>query len=186
MATNSVLEPWILWLTLKRFHSHGWHLCKFIGTKENVCIRKEFNSHMSGLGHQHGHRFIVLIGTPIWPPWRRVKTLYKAFSLTWPVALQIYWNKSKFIRKKKVQPIRDFIRSPTWPPFHCFEMTISWTWRHVKILYSDVFVFLYKIAESWILILFFFFWSLSRKWLLIILLIQLTTEFTRFSSLITI
>ena len=83
MATNSVLEPWILWLTIKRFHSHGWHLCTFIGTKENVCIRKEFNSHMSGLGHQHGRRFIVLIGTPIWPSWRHVKTLYKAFSLTW-------------------------------------------------------------------------------------------------------
>ena len=134
-------------------------------------------------------------GTPTWPSFicfnwdtnmAAVTSLYKAFSLTWPTALQIYWDKSKFLSKKKVQLIRDFIRSPTWPPFHCFEMTISWTWRHVKILYSDVFVFLYKIAEFWILILFFFFWSLSRKWLLIILLIQLTTEFTRFSSLIKI
>ena len=26
------------------FHSRGQHLCKFIGTKESVCIRKEFNS----------------------------------------------------------------------------------------------------------------------------------------------
>ena len=42
------------------FHSRGQHLCKFIGTKESVCIRKEFNSHRTGLGHQHGHRFIVL------------------------------------------------------------------------------------------------------------------------------
>ena len=121
ISTNSVLEPWILWLTIKRFHSHGWHLCKFIGTKENVCIRKEFNPHMSGLGHQHGRRFIVLIGLQIWPPWRHVKTLYKAFSLTWPAALQIYWKNSKFLRKKKVQLIRDFIGSPTWPPFPCFE-----------------------------------------------------------------
>ena len=32
----------------------------FIGTKGSVCIRKEFNSHRIGLGHQHGHRFIVL------------------------------------------------------------------------------------------------------------------------------
>ena len=110
--------------------------------------KKGFNSHMSGLGHQHGRRLIVLNGTPIWPPWRHVKTLYKAFSRTWPAALQIYWKNSKFLRKKKVQLIRDFIGSPTWPPFPCFEMTISWTWRHVKILYSDVFVFLYKIAES--------------------------------------
>ena len=37
-----------------------WPACKFIGTKENVCIRKEFNSQRIGLGHQHGRRFIVL------------------------------------------------------------------------------------------------------------------------------
>ena len=27
--------------------------------KESVCIRKEFNSHRTGLGHQHGRRFNV-------------------------------------------------------------------------------------------------------------------------------
>ena len=42
------------------FHSRGQHLCKFIKTKESVCIRKEFNSHRIGLEHQHGRRFIVL------------------------------------------------------------------------------------------------------------------------------
>ena len=42
------------------FHSRGQHLCKFIGTKESVYIRKEFNSHRTGLGHKHGRRFIVL------------------------------------------------------------------------------------------------------------------------------
>ena len=42
------------------FHSRGQHLCKFTGTKESVCIRKEFNSHRTRLGHQHGRRFIVL------------------------------------------------------------------------------------------------------------------------------
>ena len=42
------------------FHSRGQHLCKFVGTKESVCIRKEFNSQRTGLGHQHGRRFIVL------------------------------------------------------------------------------------------------------------------------------
>ena len=41
-------------------HSRGQHLCKFIGTKESVSIRKELNSHWTGLGHQHGRRFIVL------------------------------------------------------------------------------------------------------------------------------
>ena len=47
-------------LCIERFHSRDQYLCKFIGTKESVCIRKEFNSHGTGLGHQHGHRFIVL------------------------------------------------------------------------------------------------------------------------------
>ena len=42
------------------FHSRGQHLCKFIGTKESVYVRKEFNSHRASLGHQHGRRFIVL------------------------------------------------------------------------------------------------------------------------------
>ena len=42
------------------FHSRGQHLCKFIGTTESVCIRKELNSQMIGLEHQHGRRFIVL------------------------------------------------------------------------------------------------------------------------------
>ena len=34
-------------------------VCKFIGTKESVYVRKEFNSHRTGLGHQYGRRFIV-------------------------------------------------------------------------------------------------------------------------------
>ena len=44
------------------FHPRGQHLykCKFIGTKESVCIRREFNSHRTGLGRKHGRRFIVL------------------------------------------------------------------------------------------------------------------------------
>ena len=42
------------------FHSRGQHLCKFIGTKGGVCIRKELNSHRICLGHQHGRRFIIL------------------------------------------------------------------------------------------------------------------------------
>ena len=46
--------------SIECFHSRGQHLCKFIGTKESVCIRKEFNSHRTSLGHQHGRHFIVL------------------------------------------------------------------------------------------------------------------------------
>ena len=45
---------------IERFHSLGQHLCKFIGTKESVCVRKEFNFHRTGLEHQDGRGFIVL------------------------------------------------------------------------------------------------------------------------------
>ena len=41
------------------FHSRGQHICKFIGTKESVYIRKEFNSHRTGSGHQHGRRDVM-------------------------------------------------------------------------------------------------------------------------------
>ena len=47
-------------LNLCGFHSRGQHLYKFIRTKESLCIRKESNSQMIGLGHQHGRHFIVL------------------------------------------------------------------------------------------------------------------------------
>ena len=47
--------------TMECFHSRGGQTpCKLIGTKESVCIRKEFNCHRTGLGHKHGRRFIVL------------------------------------------------------------------------------------------------------------------------------
>ena len=36
------------------FQSRDQHLCKFIGTKESVYMRKEFKSHRTGLGHKHG------------------------------------------------------------------------------------------------------------------------------------
>ena len=52
--------PTINFLYIECFHSRGQHLSKFIGTKESVCIRKEFNSQRIGLGHQHGRRFIIL------------------------------------------------------------------------------------------------------------------------------
>ena len=56
---NSAFLAFAKILSIECFHSRGQHLCKFIGTKESVCIRKEFNSHRTGLGHQHGGRFIV-------------------------------------------------------------------------------------------------------------------------------
>ena len=44
---------------IERFHSRGQQPCKFIGTKENFYIRKEFNSHRIGLGHQYGRRHVM-------------------------------------------------------------------------------------------------------------------------------
>ena len=46
-------------LVYRTFHSRGLHLCKFIETKESVCIRKEFNSHRICLGHQYGRRDVM-------------------------------------------------------------------------------------------------------------------------------
>ena len=48
------------YVCIECFHSRGQHLCKFVGTKGGVCIRKEFNSQRTVLGHRHGCRFIVL------------------------------------------------------------------------------------------------------------------------------
>ena len=47
-------------LLIERFHSHDQYLSKFIGTKGSIYIRKEFNSHRTGLENQHSRPFIVL------------------------------------------------------------------------------------------------------------------------------
>ena len=52
-------------------------------------------------------------------------TNYRAFSLTWPASMQIYWNKRKLLHKKRVQLPEDILGTPMWPPR-----------RHVKTLYS--------------------------------------------------
>ena len=57
---NFLKVRWFHHNIIECFHSRGQHICKFIETKESVYIRKEFNSHRTGLGHQHGRRFIVL------------------------------------------------------------------------------------------------------------------------------
>ena len=52
-------------VSIERLFTHEVASTQIYWTKEEVCIRKECNS-----------RRIVLV-TPIWPPWRHVKTLYK-------------------------------------------------------------------------------------------------------------
>ena len=48
-----------LYVSCKKYDWRDQHLCKFIGTKESVYIRKEFNSHRTSLGHQHGRRDVM-------------------------------------------------------------------------------------------------------------------------------
>ena len=73
---------------IERFHSRGQHLCKFIGTKESICIRKEFNSHRTGLGHKHGHHFTVL-GHQYGPRdvmWKHsIASYHKMWKVSWMV-----------------------------------------------------------------------------------------------------
>ena len=46
--------------SIERFYSRGQYLCKFIGTKERIYIRKGFDSQRIFQVHHHGRRFIVL------------------------------------------------------------------------------------------------------------------------------
>ena len=71
-----VLSIWALF-SIDRFHPrHGQLQCQFTGTKESVYILKKtvkLAQHILGtLTWPSFHCF----GTPIWPPWRHVKTLY--------------------------------------------------------------------------------------------------------------
>ena len=58
--------------------------------------------------------------------------LYRAFSLTRPASMLIYWRKRKCLHKERIQLPKDFLDTPTWPPFHCFETSTWPPWRHVK------------------------------------------------------
>ena len=62
----------------------------------------------------------------------------RAFSLTWPASMLIYWNKRKHLHEKRVQLPQDWCRTPTWPPFHCFGTPIWPPWRHVKMLFKHI------------------------------------------------
>ena len=53
------------------FHSRGQSLCKFIGTKERICIRKEFNSHRNWSWYTN-MAAVSFFGTLTWPPWHHV------------------------------------------------------------------------------------------------------------------
>ena len=63
--------------------------------------------------------------------------------LTWPVSMQIYWDKRKNLHKKRFRLPQDFPGTPSWPPFHCFGTPIWQPWRHVKTLYCFFNVYFY-------------------------------------------
>ena len=70
------------------------------------------------------------------PQKKHPSSWYRAFSLTWPAFMQIYWNKRKSLHKKRVQLPQELFGIPTWPLFHCFG-TPTWPpWRHEKTLYN--------------------------------------------------
>ena len=66
----------------------------------------------------------------------------RAYSLTCPAAMQIYWNKRKCLHKKRVELTQDWLGAPTCPPSHCFATPI---WLPYVVMcirsipYSDVF-----------------------------------------------
>ena len=79
------------------FYSHYKQLSKCIGTKERFYIGKKGQLPQDWSGTQTWPPFYCF-ETPIWPPWRHVKTL-SAF--TWPASMQIYWNKINFYIRKR-------------------------------------------------------------------------------------
>ena len=108
------------------FHSRGQHLCKCFGTKEIICIRKEFISHRTGLGHQHGHRFIVL-----GHQYGRRDVMWKhsiAYSHTFKISKRcFYFFWRKYGRVIKYMYVVSLTRSRTNSYSNCIILsTLSW------------------------------------------------------------
>ena len=109
-----------------------------------ICLLKFMYSEMRAMFKMH-HTildvsclwFIGLYNTTrISRPPRSNDDCYRALSLTWSAAKQMYWNKRKCLHKKSVQLLPDWFGTPTWPPFHCVGTPIWLPWRHVKTLYK--------------------------------------------------
>ena len=67
------------------FRSRGQQLCRFLGTKR-LLLEKSFQSPQDFLGTLTWLLFHCFV-TPIWPPWRHVKTIYRS-CLLW-----LLWGK---------------------------------------------------------------------------------------------
>ena len=89
------------------FHSHNLHLLALLG-----------------LFTDRNDRFPTLsyISTG------EISTLeYRAFSLTWPASMEIYWNKTKRFYMKRVELPQDWLGTPTWPPWHHAKTLYTWS-----------------------------------------------------------
>ena len=63
-------------------------------------------------------------GDPAPPCKNDIKSyIFRAFSLTWPTAIQIYCNKKVCTPKKRQLP-QHWFRTPSWAPLHCFGTPI--------------------------------------------------------------
>ena len=61
--------------------------------------------------------------------------------------MQIYWNKRERLHKKRVQLPKDFLGTPTWPPFHCFGTIVTAIYRVLFLsfffIFSCLFIYLF-------------------------------------------
>ena len=62
---------------------------------------------------------------------------YRVFLPSWPVSMQIYWNKRKHLNKKRVQLQQNWLGTPTWL-----------SWHHVQTLYSMLLQIVFPVFNS--------------------------------------
>ena len=106
---------------MERFHSSGQHLCKVFGTEENVLYEKRIQLPQESFGTRPWPPFHCF-GTPIWLPWRHVKTILflrsrKVYVNWWAY----YVTLGKMIRIKKEWIKLEFLKfhACVWP-FRCY------------------------------------------------------------------
>ena len=92
-------------------------LCGSILRNFEICCKMSNRMYTSSLNCNDCCYSINAAFKPIFCTW--IIPSYRAFSLTCPGSMQIYWNKRKRLHKKRVQLPRDWFGSPTWPLFHC-------------------------------------------------------------------
>ena len=108
-------------------------LCGSILRNFEICCKMCNRMYTSSLNCNDCCYSINATFKPIFCTW--IIPSYRAFSLTCPGSMQIYWNKRKRLHKKRVQLPKDWFGTPTWPLFHCFGTPIWPPWRHVKTLH---------------------------------------------------